>query len=67
MGGEWQSYDLTLVDRHITVVLNGVKVIDNQPVPGPTGGAGGSGGTGGQGSAACATPGSAGLIIYNRI
>lgn len=38
-GGEWQTYDLTLVDRHITVVLNGVKVIDNHPVPGPTGGA----------------------------
>ncbi len=37
--GEWQTYDLTLVDRHITVVLNGEKVIDNQPVPGPTGGA----------------------------
>lgn len=38
-GGQWQSYDLTLVDRHVTVVLNGEKVIDNQPVPGPTGGA----------------------------
>ena len=38
-GGEWQSYDITLVDRHITVVLNGVKVIDNQPVSGPTAGA----------------------------
>jgi hypothetical protein len=38
-GGEWQTYDLTLVDRHITVVLNGVKVIDNQPIIGPTGGA----------------------------
>ncbi|MEM0969580.1 MAG: DUF1080 domain-containing protein [Verrucomicrobiota bacterium] len=38
-GGEWQTYDLTLVDRHITVVLNGVKVIDNQPIMGPTGGA----------------------------
>lgn len=37
--GEWQTYDLTLVDRHVTVVLNGVKVIDNQPVTGPTGGA----------------------------
>lgn len=37
--GEWQTYDLTLVDRHVTVVLNGVKVIDNQPVIGPTGGA----------------------------
>jgi len=37
--GEWQTYDLTLVDRHVTVVLNGVTVIDNQPVEGPTGGA----------------------------
>ncbi len=37
--GEWNTYDLTLVDRHVTVVLNGVKVIDNQPVRGPTGGA----------------------------
>ena len=39
VGGEWQSYDITLVDRHITVILNGVKVIDNQPVSGPTSGA----------------------------
>ena len=38
-GGEWQTYDLTLVNRHVTVVLNGEKVIDNQPVTGPTGGA----------------------------
>lgn len=38
-GGQWQTYDLTLVDRHVTVVLNGVKVIDNQPVAEPTGGA----------------------------
>lgn len=38
-GGQWQTYDLTLVDRHITVMLNGVKVIDNQPVIGPTAGA----------------------------
>ncbi|HUG18605.1 MAG TPA: DUF1080 domain-containing protein [Planctomycetaceae bacterium] len=37
--GEWNTYDITLVDRHVTVVLNGEKVIDNQPVPGPTGGA----------------------------
>ncbi len=37
--GEWQTYDITLVDRHVTVILNGVKVIDNQPVVGPTGGA----------------------------
>ena len=38
-GGHWQTYDLTLVDRHITVVLNGVRVIDNQPINGPTAGA----------------------------
>ncbi len=39
LGGQWQSYDLTLVDRHITVVLNGEKVIDNQPISAPTAGA----------------------------
>lgn len=38
-GGRWQSYVLTLVDRHVTVVLNGEKVIDNQPISAPTGGA----------------------------
>ena len=38
-GGEWQSYDITLVDRHITVILNGIKVIDNQPIIGATKGA----------------------------
>lgn len=38
-GGAWQTYDITLLDRHVTVILNGVKVIDNQPVIGPTGGA----------------------------
>lgn len=37
--GEWQTFDITLVDRHITVILNGVKIIDNQPVLGCTGGA----------------------------
>ena len=38
-GGQWQTYDLTLVDRHVTVVLNGVTVIDNQPGDAPTAGA----------------------------
>lgn len=38
-GGEWQTMDITLCDRHVTVVLNGTKIIDNQPVYGPTGGA----------------------------
>lgn len=37
--GEWQSMDITLCNRHVTVILNGTKIIDNQPVYGPTGGA----------------------------
>jgi hypothetical protein len=37
--GQWQSVDITLVDRHVTVVLNGKTIVDNQPVPGCTGGA----------------------------
>ena len=37
--GTWQTMDITLCDRHATVILNGVKIIDNQPIYGPTGGA----------------------------
>jgi len=37
--GQWQTLDITLVDRHVTVILNGTRVIDNQPVLGCTGGA----------------------------
>ena len=37
--GEWQTLDITLVDRHLNVVLNGKTIIDNQPVLGCTGGA----------------------------
>jgi hypothetical protein len=37
--GEWQTFDITLVDRHLTVIHNGRKTIDNQPVLGCTGGA----------------------------
>ncbi|MCL1919835.1 MAG: DUF1080 domain-containing protein [Kiritimatiellaeota bacterium] len=37
--GEWQTVDITLCDRHVTVILNGQKIIDNQPVLGCTGGA----------------------------
>ena len=37
--GEWQTLDITLVDRHATVVLNGKKIINNQPILGCTGGA----------------------------
>ena len=37
--GEWQTYDITLVDRHVTVILNGTKIHDNVPLEGCTGGA----------------------------
>lgn len=37
--GEWQTLDITLVDRHLTVILNGATIIDNEPVLGCTGGA----------------------------
>jgi hypothetical protein len=37
--GEWQKLDITLVDRHVTVILNGQTIIDNQPIAGCTGGA----------------------------
>ena len=37
--GEWQTMEMILCDRHLTVNLNGINIIDNQPVYGPTGGA----------------------------
>jgi len=37
--GEWQTVEILLVDRHVSVTLNGVKIIDNQPCLGVTGGA----------------------------
>jgi hypothetical protein len=36
--GEWQSFEITLVGRHVTVVHNGIEVISNRPIPGITGG-----------------------------
>lgn len=36
---QWQSYDITLVGRMLTVVANGKTVICNQEIPGITGGA----------------------------
>lgn len=35
-GGQWSKYDITFVDQHVTVILNGKKVIDNQLVIGAT-------------------------------
>lgn len=37
--GEWQSFDITLVGRLVTVVHNGRAVIVRQEIPGITGGA----------------------------
>jgi hypothetical protein len=35
----WQTYDITLIGRKVTVVQNGQTVINNQEIPGITGGA----------------------------
>ncbi|MFD0794181.1 DUF1080 domain-containing protein [Mucilaginibacter litoreus] len=37
--GEWQSYDITLVGRVVTIVANGQEVVSRQIIPGITGGA----------------------------
>ncbi len=37
--GEWQSLDITLIGRLVTVVLNGTTIICNTEIPGITGGA----------------------------
>jgi hypothetical protein len=36
---EWQTYDITLIGRLVTVVQNGKAIIDNKEIPGITGGA----------------------------
>jgi len=37
--GQWESYDITLVGRTVTVVRDGKTTIDRQEIPGITGGA----------------------------
>lgn len=37
--GQWQTYDITLIGRTITVVQNGRTIINQQEIPGITGGA----------------------------
>lgn len=37
--GTWESYDVTLVGRWVTISRDGVKTVDNQEIPGITGGA----------------------------
>lgn len=36
---QWQTYDITLIGRMVTVVANGKTIINNQEIPGITGGA----------------------------
>jgi hypothetical protein len=37
--GKWETFDVTMVGRRITIVRDGVKTVDNQEIPGITGGA----------------------------
>lgn len=37
--GEWQTYDITLIGRMVSLVANGRQIICNQEIPGITGGA----------------------------
>lgn len=37
--GEWQSYDVTLIGRRVTIIANGKSVICDAVIPGITGGA----------------------------
>ncbi|WP_281540753.1 3-keto-disaccharide hydrolase [Maribacter aestuarii] len=37
--GEWQTYDIVLIGRRLTVVANGKTIIAEQNIPGMTGGA----------------------------
>lgn len=36
---EWQTYEITLVGRRVTILLNGQRIVDRQVIPGTTGGA----------------------------
>ena len=37
--GVWHAYDITLTGRRVTVILDGLTLIDDQEIPGITGGA----------------------------
>ncbi len=37
--GEWNIFDITLIGRWVTIVLNGETIIEKQEIPGLTGGA----------------------------
>lgn len=37
--GEWQTYEITLIGRRVTIIANGKAIITDQIIPGITGGA----------------------------
>jgi hypothetical protein len=37
--GDWQKYEINLIGRQLTVILNGQTLIDKEEIPGITGGA----------------------------
>lgn len=37
--GDWQTFDVTLIDNFVTIVFNGTTIIDNGEIDGITGGA----------------------------
>ena len=37
--GDWQRYEITLIGRRVSVIANGKKIINDQIIPGITGGA----------------------------
>ncbi len=37
--GEWQTFEITLIGRRVTVIANGTTIINDQNIPGMTGGA----------------------------
>jgi hypothetical protein len=39
MAGKWETFDVTLVGRTVTIVRNGTTIIDGKEIAGITGGA----------------------------
>jgi len=37
--GEWQHYEITLIGSRVTIIANGYKIVNDQIIPGITGGA----------------------------
>ena len=37
--GTWETFDVTVIGRHVTIERNGIKIVSNREIPGITGGA----------------------------